>query len=371
MVELADIFQQFGELYIQMYGENMPPSHRKAINDIINCIKSTMGGKVYYCDNCQAFHYSFHSCGNRNCNKCQYDLTDKWIDKNSHMLLPVNHFFVTFTLPELLREYARKNQRIFYDILLKTAAQALQKLADDPKFVGGTLGMLAILHTWARNMIFHLHAHFIVSGGGWFEDGNIWLKAKDNYLVNVIALSTIFRAKFRDALKKKAPQLFKCIPKKVWNTDWVVDCKPVGNGKATIKYLATYVFRPAISNNRILKLADGNVTFKYQDSNTKKWETMTLPVLKFMARYLQHVLPKGFVKVRYYGLYSFRQKEIVANLREMLTNNNKQADLLQTTKNQDKKVITCPDCGTRLRWISDVKKGGKWTTAPPIKSSIY
>ncbi len=369
MVELADIFEQYAEDYLKKYGDNIPNSHRKAIYDIINCRKPSMGGTVYFCDNCQKFHYSNHSCGNRNCNKCQFDLTDKWIEKNSQMLLPVNHFLVTFTLPGLLRKYARKNQRIFYSLLLKTAAEALQKLAYDPKFVGGKLGMMAILHTWARNMVYHLHAHFVVSGGGLFEDDNRWLPANDEYLVNVQALSVIFRAKFRDALEKQAPDIFRIIPSKVWQQAWVVNSTPVGNGQATIKYLATYVFRPAICNSRILKLADGKVTFKYEDSNTKQWKTITLPVLKFMARYLQHVLPKGFIKVRYYGLYSFRKKKTVDNLKDILADPKKQSIKQVMDKSKKSNIMTCSDCGAVLRWVRDVKRGEQWTTAPPLMSS--
>lgn len=370
MPELSDIFEQYEQAYLQLFGDNIPKSHLKAIYNIINCRKPNMGGIVRFCDNCQKFHYSYHSCGNRNCNKCQYDLTDKWIDKNSQRLLPVNHFLVTFTLPGKLRKYARENQRLFYSLLLKMGAEALQKLADDPKFVGGKLGMMAILHTWARNMAYHPHGHFVVSGGGLFEDEKLWLPANDDYLVNVIALSIIFRAKFRDALKKQAPDVFRLIPSKVWRDDWVVNCKAVGNGQTTIKYLATYVFRPAISNNRILKLKDGNVTFKFEDSNTKQWKTMTLPVLKFMARYLQHVLPKGFVKVRYYGLYSFRQSETVAYLKDMLADSKKLSVKQEINRKQKLKIITCPDCGSILRRIRDVKRGEQWSMAPPVMALI-
>ena len=284
---------------------------------------------------------------------------------------------VTFTLPDSLRKYARKNQRVFYSMLLRISAQALQTLADDSKYVGGKLGILAILHTWSRILSYHPHAHLIVTGGGMFEDENLWLPANSNFLVPVKALSKIFRAKFRDELKKQEPEIFKNIPKDVWSKmrlgvskNWVVHSKTVGKGQTALKYLAQYIFRPAISNSRIVKFANGEVTFKYKQTNQNQWKIMKLSALEFIRRYLQHVLPKGFVKVRYYGLYAVKNKETLKMLRQQLedekTNQTKQAP----EKPTENKILTCPHCGKPLRWIKHVAKGEQWNHAPPEKISL-
>jgi hypothetical protein len=199
---------------------------------------------------------------------------------------------------------------VVYDLLFKSSAAALQKLAKDPRFVGGDIGMMGGLHTWQRDMGYHPHVHFIVPGGGLSPDRSQWLPSKDDFFVPVEALSPIFRAKFRDALKKT--DLFDSVPAEVWQKDWVVHCKPVGNGNSALKYLAPYIYRVAITNNRIEKLEDGQVSFRFKNSDTGRWEIRRLPVFEFIHRFLQHVLPKGFVKIRYYGLLSPNKRNHLA-----------------------------------------------------------
>jgi hypothetical protein len=202
---------------------------------------------------------------------------------------------------------------LFIRLLFRTSADAVQKLAQDPRFVGGRMGMVGMLHTWGRNLSYHPHVHYVVPDGGCrpYRSGadGTWLPSRKNFLIPVKALSKIFRAKFRDALRKRAPDTFAEIPAEVWKKEWVVHSQPVGNGLSTLKYLAPYIFRVAISNQRILKLANGKVTFRYRTTDTGTLRTCTLPAEEFIRRFLQHVLPKGFVKVRYYGFLAVCRRE--------------------------------------------------------------
>lgn len=222
-------------------------------------------------------------------------------------------FMLTFTLPAELREVARRHQELFYNLLFRATAAATQKLALDPRFVGGRIGMVGVLHTWGRNLSYHPHVHYLVPGGALADDGETWLSAHKDFLMPVKALSKLFRAKFRDALRKT--EHFSQIPASVWSRDWVVHCQPVGDGLGALKYLAPYIFRVAISNNRILSLENDRVTFRYRDSDTGQERVCTLAAEEFMRRFLQHVLPKGFVKVRYYGIFSPGWRKRLAALR--------------------------------------------------------
>jgi hypothetical protein len=206
---------------------------------------------------------------------------------------------------------------------MKAAAYSLTQLAADPKYVGGKIGMLAVLHTWTRAMVFHPHAHFLVPGGGVSPDGDFWLSARNNYLVPVKALSSIFRAKFMEMARKALPD--QTFEEALWQKDWVVYCKPsVQGAEKVVQYLARYVHRIAITNNRVLSVHDGKVTFRYKASPKKsqnpRWMTMTLPAMEFVRRFLQHVLPRGFHKVRYYGLLSPANRHPLARIRLSLAN---------------------------------------------------
>lgn len=365
MIELAQIMRQFAPTYLKKFGHRIPGIHQKAIHDIIYCRTPKMGGNTYYCDHCQTFHYSYHSCRNRNCNKCQRELAEQWLKKAEDLLLPVDHFMVTFTLPQELRSLARSHQRVFYHLLMKCAADALQTLCYDPKYVGGLPAMLAVLHTWGRDLSYHPHVHFIVAAGGLLEIENIWLTRQARYLVPVQALSIIFRAKFRYALKKQAPDIYQTIDKTVWKQEWVLHSKSIGRGEHALKYLAQYIFRPAISNKRFLNLESGEVTFKYQESSTMIWKTMTLDAQEFIRRYLQHVLTKGFVKVRYYGLYSHRHRQKLGQLKKQMGEANMQ-NYENTNQNKAPKPLTCPRCGRTLLLLGEVLRGGLWPKAPPF-----
>jgi hypothetical protein len=316
MVEIAEIFHQHGPQYRDKYGDKMLPSHHQVMRAIERCRTAALGGHVYTCAECEETEYQYHSCRNRHCPKCQNGKAQEWLEKQQDMLLPAPYFLVTFTLPSKFREVARSHQRLVYDLLFRTSAAAIQHLARDPRFVGGQLGMVGVLHTWGRNLSYHPHVHYLVPAGGVAADEQTWLPSRKNFLFPVKALSKIFRAKFRDALRQTDG--FADVPAEVWQQEWVVNCRPVGSGVNALKYLAPYIFRVAISNKRILKLEDGKVTFRYRASDTGRLRTCTLPAKEFIRRFLQHVLPKGFVKVRYYGFLASGCRPRLAALRQQL-----------------------------------------------------
>jgi hypothetical protein len=362
MPELADIFRASAPEYMAKYGQRMLPSHKRAINDIILCRTQPLGGKVFRCDPCDEYRYSYHSCKNRSCTKCGNDDATRWLAAQTALLLPVQYFMVTSTLPKELRRVARSNQKRIYDLLLRTTAEAIQKLARDPRFVGGEVGLLGVLQTWKRDMGYHAHAHFIVPSGGISPDGKRWLPAQRDYLMPERAVAKILRAKFRDALKKH-PDLFKQIPKKVWRTDWIVNIKPVGKGKTALKYLAPYIFTVAISDKRIIRFQHDKVTFIYKDSNDK-WHEQTLKTEKFISRFLQHVLPKGFVKVRYYGFLSPRKRELLNAIKELFNLvSEQQSTGSGNSTAAEVRVIHCPKCGSEMLFVKEIKPE-RWRTPP-------
>jgi ribosomal protein L37AE/L43A len=265
MLEVADIFRLHGPAYREKFGHRMLPSHRRAMQDIETCRTESLGGQVYFCHQCQQQRYSYHSCKNRHCPKCQNEQANDWLAEQQNLLLPIHHFLVTFTLPKELRALARSHQKTIYNLLFRTSSAALRQLAQDPRFVGARLAMVGVLHTWTRQLLYHPHVHYIVTGGGLTDDGR-WRAARKDFLVPVKALSPIFRAKFRDALKQS--ELFAQVPAQVWQKDWVVHSEPVGSGRQAFQYLAPYIFRVALSNNRLRQLDNGNVSFSYKDSAT-------------------------------------------------------------------------------------------------------
>jgi hypothetical protein len=360
MVEVAEIFRLHGAQYRAKHGHRMLRSHLRAMSDIESCRTASLGGEVYVCKKCDLYQYSYHSCKNRHCPKCQNGQANEWLEEQKNLLLPVTYFMVTFTLPKELRAVARSNQKTVYNILFRASSQALQKLALDPRFIGGRIGMVGVLHSWTRDLRYHPHAHYIVAGGGLSADGR-WIASRPHFLVPEKPLGLIFRAKVRDELTKCG--LFSQVHKRVWKKDWVVDCLPVGSGKAAFKYLAPYIFRVAISNNRIVKMEDGEVTFRYKESATDHIKTSKVSAEEFIRRFLQHVLPNRFVKVRYYGLLSPANRHLLDSVRELLG-----ADVIQTTTTTDgqlegkepgearcetgeKVSLLCPTCGTVLKLV--------------------
>ena len=317
MPEVADIFRLHGARYLERFGQTMLPSHRRALRDLCNCRTAALGGQLYVCDHCGREQYVYYSCRNRACPKCHGRDTEAWLAARRQELLPVPYFHVVFTLPQALRDLVRKHQKAVYPILMKAAARALMKLAADPHYVGGLIGVLAVLHTWSRTLTYHPHVHCLVPGGGLSADGQ-WQPSREDYLVPVRALSAIFRGIFLDLVTKALPDV--AIPDSVRKQEWVVYCKPTVQGAENVlTYLGRYVHRIAITNSRILAVEDGKVTFRYQDARDYQWRTMTLTAEEFIRRFLQHVLPTGVHKVRYYGLWAPSNKAKFQQIRQRLT----------------------------------------------------
>ena len=315
MIEVADILRRHGPAYRQAHP--LLPSQQRVLSDLVRCRTAACGGHLYACDHCGHPHYSYHSCGNRHCPKCHGQQTQRWLEQHRERLLPCAYYLLTFTLPQPLRALAYANQKAIYSLLLSSAAGALQKLAWDPKFVGGQLGMLAVLHTWTRALLDHPHAHLLVTAGGLSADGQHWVHpGNPAFLVPCFALSKIFQGKFKAGLKNLG--LLHQAPACVWQQKWVVHCQHAGSGEKVLDYLGRYVFRIAISNSRLEAFDHGQVTFGYRDNRTQQPRHVTVSAEEFIRRFMRHVLPKGFVKVRAYGLWSARAADKLQKARALL-----------------------------------------------------
>jgi hypothetical protein len=303
VLEVADVLRQYGPAYLDQFGAQMLPSQRRAIEDLQRCRTAALGGQLYQCNACGREHYSYHSCRNRSCPKCHASDTQVWLAQRQAELLPVPYYHVIFTLPQELRPVVRRHQKPMYGLVMQAAAQALLKLTADPHYVGGRVGVMAVLHTWGSTLTYHPHVHCLVTGGGVSPDGQQWLPARPDYLVPVQALSKLFRGLVLDRIGRQFPALE--VPSSVRQKDWVVHCKPAVQGtQKVLEYLGRYIHRVALTNRRLVALEDGQVTFRYRDSRTGQTKTMTLAAQEFLRRFLQHVLPRGVHKVRYYGLWS-------------------------------------------------------------------
>jgi Putative transposase/Transposase zinc-binding domain len=297
MTSLGDIFRRYGPQYRARYGQHMSADQHAAMHAIEQCRTEALGGHVYTCPSCQTTRYSYHSCRNRHCPTCQHQATQEWLAEQHALLLSVPYFLVTFTLPSELRVIARQQPQTIYSLLFHTSAAALQQLAQDPRFLGGQIGMLGVLQTWTRDLRYHAHVHYLVPAVALTPDGKRWLVGTSDFLMHVKPLGQLFRAKFRAALRQTA--WAGQVDARVWAKPWIVDCRSVGSGASALKYLAPYIFRIALSNNRIEQLANDAVTFRYTEGKTGAHKRATLSVDTFIGRFLAHVLPKGFVKVRY------------------------------------------------------------------------
>lgn len=265
---------------------------------------------------------------------------------------------ITVTLPEEVRPVARSSQKKLYHLFFKTSAEAIQELALDKRFVGGQIGMMGVLQTWARDQNYHHHIHYIVPGIGLSKDGKKFKKAKKDFLIHGKPLAKKFKGKFKAALEEDG--LLDRVPKTAWMKKWDADVEKVGSGEAAIKYLAPYIHRVAIYNNNILSLKDGRVTFRYKQPKTKEWKIMPLDAHEFIRRFLQHALPKGFVKVRYYGFMATKKRALLEKIKERL------GKILSPVKKRYQKAskpFCCPTCGKALTFIGELprKRGPpKW-----------
>jgi Putative transposase/Transposase zinc-binding domain len=352
MTTLGDIFRRYGPQYRARYGHHMSADQHAAMHAIEQCRTEALGGHVYSCPSCQITRYSYHSCRNRHCPTCQQEATQAWLAEQHALLLPLPYFLVTFTLPSELRAIARAHPETIYPLLFRTSAAALQQLAQDPRFLGGQIGMLGVLQTWTRDLRYHPHVHYLVPALALVPDGTRWLVGNSDFLVHVKPLGELFRAKFRVGLRQ-TPGADK-VNARAWAKSWVVDCRPVGSGVSALKYLAPYIFRIALSNNRIERVANDAVTFRYTEGKTGAQKRATLPVDTFIGRFLAHVLPKGFVKVRYYGLLAVGKRRLLAEVRSVLALRQASAPPLPAAPALEPLVAApdvrgCPSCGQPMQ----------------------
>jgi predicted Zn-ribbon and HTH transcriptional regulator len=308
MSEVQDIFEQFGVNYCANHRLSL--TQRKAMNAIQHCRTSQLGGHLDRCPNCGYEKPSYNSCRNRHCPKCQTFSKERWIDAQKADLLDIGYFHVVFTVPQKLNSLIYRNQRDCYHLLFRCVAETLQELARDKKYLGASIAHTAVLHTWGQNLCFHPHIHCIVPSGGLTALGK-WQPSRKKFFLPVRVLSRKFRGKFLALLKLQIPDIKQSLLDACYRKEWVVYCKPPFKDAAcVVEYLGRYTHRVAISNNRILGIKNSTVTFKWRDyKDSSRWKEMTLGAEEFIRRFLMHVLPSGFTKIRHYGFLSSRGKQ--------------------------------------------------------------
>ena len=348
MTSINEIFRTHGPEYLQRYANLMPKTHLKAIDAIISCRTEACGLALYQCESCAGSHQLYRSCGNRHCPTCQQHKTRQWLEKQIQRQLATHHFLFTFTVPESLRSFMRKHQRAAYSALFKTSSDAMKKLALDHHYIGADLpGFFGVLHTWGRTLQYHPHIHYVVAGGALSSTDGRWHPSTTDFYLPVKALAKIFRAKFRDEMINA--RLFDQIPPEVWHIDWNVNSQAVPSSEACLKYLAPYVFKVAISNSRILKVEDRTVLIRYRKPHSTRLRTLPLEIMEFIRRFLQHVLPTGFMKVRYYGFMNPNCKVTLDHISSLIeTTFGLKSDLPHSAL-EPRRPITCPNCGGPLK----------------------
>jgi hypothetical protein len=368
MGTITELFRTFGPEYLVKY-PNMPRQHRKVIKAIINCRSGEYGAAFYDCDGCGKRHKIDRSCGNRHCPQCQHHKSRQWLETQLERTLPVGHSMLTFTVPALIRPFCRANQQAAYGAMFKSSSEAIKALVKDQRFVGCDLpGFTGVLHTWGRMLPYHPHIHYMVPAGGLSADRKKWIAARNSFYLPVRALSKIYRAKFKSEMKRL--DLLGHIDPAVWITDWIVNCQAVGNPEASLKYLAPYIFRVAISDNRILAVKDRKVTFCYRKTGSRRLRKTSMDVLGFISRFLQHVLPTGFMKVRHYGFMNANCAITIRNIRQRIIACLKDITLLLSDEAPKPSPAKwhgsfCSKCGGLLVYIFSVIPGRPCRRGPP------
>jgi hypothetical protein len=336
LLEVADVIRSHGKAFLQRYGSHLTPTQKKALRDLALCRTAALGGHIERCLDCGQERPAYNSCRNRHCPKCQALSRARWLERESAYLLPVEYHHVVFTLPAELAEMASANASALYNLLMQSAAETLREVAGNPKRLGAQIGVLMVLHTWGQKLHHHPHVHCVVTGGGLSCNGRgevdatpRWVSCRPGFFLPVRVFSRVYRGKFLAGLRtlhaqgklKLASLLEEATSFTAWLSplyakDWVVYAKPpFGGPEQVLKYLARYTHRVAISNHRLVKLEHGQVTFRYRDyADARKEKLLTLSAEEFLRRFVQHVLPKGFMKIRHYGLLSSRHRE--ARLRQ-------------------------------------------------------
>jgi len=379
-LEVADVFRAHGQAFLDQHGEHLSLSQRRVLHELALCRTAALGGHVEACADCGHQRPAYNSCRNRHCPKCQGAARAAWLNREAALLLPVPYYHVVFTLPAALSPLALQNPTVLYGLLFRAAWDSVRELAADPHYLGAEVGMLAVLHTWGQNLCHHPHLHCVVRGGGLSCNANgrvhdqpCWRACRPGFFLPVRVLSRLFRGKFLAGLRSahaagrlachgRVADLAEASTFTAWLTplyqqEWVVYAKaPFGSSpELVLKYLARYTHRVAISNSRLLDLQDGRVTFAYKDyADDHRHKKLTLDASEFIRRFLQHVLPRGFVKMRHYGLLANRWREVKLSICRQLLLVVTTAVLLLTAAADQPSTATdkstcCPACGSR-RW---------------------
>ena len=369
-LEVADVIRSHGEAFLQKYGRHLTPTQKKTLRDLGRCRTAALGGHLERCLDCGHERPAYNSCRNRHCPKCQALSRARWLEREATYLLPVEYHHVVFTLPKELAELALANAAVLYNLLMQSAAETLRAVAANASRLGAQIGVLMVLHTWGQNLHHHPHVHCVVTGGGLSCNarGEVaasprWVPCRPGFFLPVRVLSRVYRGKFLAGLrtlqeqgKLTLPQLlqepasFTAWLSPLHAKDWVVYAKPpFGGPEQVLKYLARYTHRVAISNRRLVQLKDGLVTFRYKDyAHAGQEKLLTLSAEEFLRRFVQHVLPKGFMKIRHYGLLSSRHREARLHLARRLL---LPACLLQggAESIEPAEAAHCPQCGSVRR----------------------
>lgn len=377
--EVADIIRRHGQAFLARYGGHLTRAQKRALRDLSRCRTAALGGHVEGCLDCGHLRIAYNSCRNRHCPKCQALTRARWLAQQAEHLLPVEYFHVVFTLPRQVAELALANPAALYDLLFQAASATLRDVAANPKRLGAQVGALMVLHTWGQNLHHHPHVHAVVTGGGlscdtqgMVDSSPQWVACRKGFFLPVRVLSQVFRGKYLDGLRKLLDEGKLTFPKHLsalthpealrkWLTplyrkEWVVYAKrPFGGPAQVLKYLARYTHRVAISNARLVDVAQGQVTFRYKDyADGNEQKVMTLSADEFLRRFTQHFLPKGFVKIRHYGLLANRQREVKLNICRLLLAAQGEPNAFTEPSGaempiEEAALPTCPNCGsTRL-----------------------
>ena len=391
-LEVADIFRDHGAAWRAANAGHLSLDQWKVMTAIERCRTAALGGHVLRCENCSHIAISYNSCRNRHCPKCQGAAAREWLAEREAELLPVPYFHVVFTLPARIADIAYQNKAVIYDLLFKASSETMLTIAADPKHLGARIGILSVLHTWGSALTHHPHVHMIVPGGGFSLDGKSWVSGRPLFLLPVGVLSALFRGLFLDKLHaayragaleffgKHArlidPHAFAGYLAPLWNKKWVVYCKhPFGGPQEVLRYLARYTHRVAISNRRLIACDEKGVTFKWKDyrlEGPERYKVMTLPIHEFIRRFLIHLLPAGFHRIRYYGLLASGQRaENIARARQLLMPPIIPVDAIKaispSAAEPQKPKHSCPCCGGRMIIIERFERGATphYRASPP------
>jgi len=341
IMQLVYILHQYRDALQAKYGSRLLPGHLRAIEAIIRCRTPAAGELFVQCMDCGYATWRPRSCGHRNCPQCQNHEASVWLDRQQAKLLPVDYFMATFTLPYELRFLAWDNQTIVYDLLFACVSSTLKDFGLNPKNLGASIGMTAILHTHTRRLDYHPHIHVVVPGGGVDKSRKQWKKKKDKFLFNEFALANVFRARFLEALNKAGLSIPHSLPR-----EWVVDCTHVGKGPPAFKYLSRYLYRGVILEKNIISSQDGNVTFSYVESRTGNTRCHTVKGEDFLWLVLQHVLPKGYRRTRDYGFLHGNAKKLLSLVQLVLR------VLIEACPSRHRPVFKCPKCHAPMQILA-------------------